>query len=50
VPGHDVNLVDLDLPVQCYDGQLGKQPTAQLLRHGLHVGGVQIELRADLPG
>jgi hypothetical protein len=49
VPGHDVDLVDLNLSVQCHGWSLGKQPTAQLLRHELHVGGIQIELRANLP-
>src|SRR3954467_15422546 len=41
VPGHDVDLVDLDLTLQLHGRGVGNQTVAQLLRHGLHVGRVQ---------
>jgi len=46
VPGHDVDLVDLDVTLQFYHRRFGDQAAAQLLRHGLHIRGVRCQLRA----
>src|SRR3954449_3928367 len=49
VAGHDVNLIDLHLTLQpgCWD--FGHEATAQMFRHGLHVGWAQAQLQGDLP-
>src|SRR5215212_10826439 len=49
VPGHHVNLVNLHLTLQPGCWGFGHEATAQMLRHGLHVRGVQAEFRRDLP-
>ena len=48
VPGHDIDLVDLDLVCQPHRGSLGDQAVAQLLGHGLHVGSVEAQFLGDL--
>ena len=49
VPGHDVNLVDLDLTLQLHHWHFGDQAAAQLFRHGLNVRSIQAQLPGDLP-
>src|SRR5215218_42710 len=49
VPGHHVNLVDLHLTRQPGCWSSGDEATAQMLRHGLHVRGVEAEFCRDLP-
>jgi len=49
VPGHDVDLVNLHLALQFHRRRFGDQPSAQLLRHGLHVRDGQAQLIRDLP-
>src|SRR3954464_39068 len=48
VPGHDVDLVDLDLARQLHRGSLGGQAAAQLLGHGLHIRPVEAQLLGNL--
>jgi uncharacterized membrane protein YeaQ/YmgE (transglycosylase-associated protein family) len=48
VPGHDVDLVDLDLARQPHRGSLGDQAAAQLLGHGVHVRHVEAQFLGDL--
>src|SRR4051812_5375304 len=49
VAGHHVTLIDLHLTLQpsCWD--FGHEATAQMFRHGLHVGRAQAQLQGDLP-
>jgi hypothetical protein len=49
MPGHDVDLVDLDLARQFYRRRPGGQPAAELLRNGLHFGTIQTQFQGDLP-
>src|SRR4051812_16598246 len=49
VAGHHVNLIDLHLTLQPGCGDFGHEATAQMLRHGLHVGRAQVQLQGDLP-
>jgi len=49
VPGHDVELVDLHLVLERHLWRFGDQAAPQLLRHGLHVRGVQTQFQRDLP-
>src|SRR5215212_8146204 len=49
VPGHHVNLVDLHLTLQPGCWGFGYEATAQMFRHGLHVGRAQAQLQGDLP-
>ena len=48
MPGHDVDLVDLDLSLQPHGRSLGDQAAAQLLGHGLHIRPVEAQLLGDL--
>jgi hypothetical protein len=48
VPGHDVDLVDLDLSLQPHGRSLGDQAAAQLLGHDLHIRPVEAQLLSDL--
>src|SRR5215218_6590013 len=48
VPGHDIDLVDLDLACQPHRGSLGDQTAAQLLGHGVHVRHVEAQFLGDL--
>jgi len=47
-PGHDVDLVDLNLAVELYLWRFGDQAAAQVLRHDLHVRAIQTQFRGDL--
>jgi hypothetical protein len=49
VPGHDVDLVDLDLACQPHGRGFGNQSTAQLLGHGLHIRPVEAQFLGNLP-
>ncbi len=49
VPGHDVDLVDLDVTLQFYHRRFGDQAAAQLLRHGLHRPRCPVPAPGDLP-
>src|SRR3954454_7654208 len=49
VPGHDIDLVDLDLAVEDDGRGSGGKPLPQLLGHRLHVRGAKLELLGDLP-
>jgi hypothetical protein len=50
VPGHDVDLVDLDVALQPHGSSLGDQATAQLLGHDLHIRPVEAKLLGNLAG
>jgi hypothetical protein len=49
VPGHDVDLVDLNLALQPHGWSLGNQAVAQLLGHGLHLRPIEAQFLGDLP-
>jgi hypothetical protein len=49
VPGHHVDLVDLDLARKLHGRRFGYQTVAQLIRHGLHIGHAELQLLGDLP-
>ena len=49
VPGHHVNLVDLDLARRLHGRRFDYQTMAQLVRHGLHIGHTEVQLLGDLP-
>jgi hypothetical protein len=49
VPGHHVDLIDLHLTLQPCCWSFADEAAAQMLRHGLHVRGIQAEFFSDLP-
>ena len=49
MPGYQVNLIDLDFPLQRHGRGLDHQTVAQLIRHGLHIGPAELQLPGDLP-
>ena len=49
MPGHHVNLIDLDLARKLHGRRFGYQTVAQLIRHGLHIGPAELQLPGDLP-
>jgi len=49
VPGHHIDLIDLDGTVEDHSGRLGHQAGAQLLGHGVHVIFVEVHLLRNQP-
>jgi hypothetical protein len=46
---HNVDFVDFDFAMQRGRWHIRNKPCAQLLCHGVHVGGIHTQLRGDLP-
>jgi len=49
VPGHHVNLVNLDFALQLHRTSFGDQTAPQLFCHDLHIRDGQAQLACDLP-